>query len=342
MVRAARRYVEGDNHRILLPGFLISAGLLLLVGGWLTGDYWQSVLIEFGASAFLLVPLYVVERVLERRLRSEVAEVEERTASAVEQRASDLAKEIADVRQDVAATNARLDDLAQEASERLRSESQAIETRAESLLAQPTWEELFSYLNDAVRVRAISEAGVRARLSGTEDRLSLRQEIFSDFSEDRVVGLSWAIEAPDGETLETVDWPKGAALADVFYGIAESLQRLGHYPGDKLFDPVGAYAAIVRTLRLARQHRKDGPVRDLGPIIEIFGSLWALTDYGLECLAHSYYLKAARLWTEDPDLRRHVSRKGWVDADEFDYAFDVARAYHERKRDVELKRLNDY
>jgi hypothetical protein len=49
----------------------------------------------------------------------------------------------------------------------------------------------------------------------------------------------------------------------------------------------------------------------LSPVIELLGSKWAMTDYGLEYLADYYPIERGRLLTEEAvaNWRRHMSEK---------------------------------
>src|SRR5438105_3695690 len=49
---------------------------------------------------------------------------------------------------------------------------------------------------------------------------------------------------------------------------------------------------------------------DVSPIVRRFGT-WAVTEYGVECLAHYYPIRKERLWQAYP-WERHMATKRWV------------------------------
>jgi hypothetical protein len=64
------------------------------------------------------------------------------------------------------------------------------------------------------------------------------------------------------------------------------------------------------------------------PVIERFG-IWAVTDYGLECLALQYFIEKDRL--KEPDWIDHIRGKTWVypiDFYNFTEALQAAIKYH--------------
>ncbi len=59
-----------------------------------------------------------------------------------------------------------------------------------------------------------------------------------------------------------------------------------------------------------------------GKIIEVFG-LFAVTDRGIECLNHEYFIDNSRL--NKPDWVLHMSAKTWVVSADFEAALDFAK-----------------
>lgn len=72
---------------------------------------------------------------------------------------------------------------------------------------------------------------------------------------------------------------------------------------------------------------------DLSPIVQRFGT-WAVTSYGVECLAARYYIEKDRLW-EDEDIRHgwldHMCEKPWVVLGDFAAALEYGRKYHKMR-----------
>lgn len=76
------------------------------------------------------------------------------------------------------------------------------------------------------------------------------------------------------------------------------------------------------------------------------GKRWAVTKYGLETLDGYYAIKASRLnecrpgSSHLPDWPMHMASKNWIDMDDFNTAFLVARAVHGTKPIFTPKNLN--
>lgn len=65
------------------------------------------------------------------------------------------------------------------------------------------------------------------------------------------------------------------------------------------------------------------------PIIKRFGT-WAVTEYGVECLATYYAIEKDRL--EEQDWERHVNGKAWVEWWDFARAIRFARRYFSKPK----------
>lgn len=76
--------------------------------------------------------------------------------------------------------------------------------------------------------------------------------------------------------------------------------------------------------------REAGTRLEVGKIVKQFGT-WAVTEYGLECLAHYYPIDRERIFSKDKatwDWPRHMSTKRWIDMSDFLDAYASAREYH--------------
>jgi hypothetical protein len=96
--------------------------------------------------------------------------------------------------------------------------------------------------------------------------------------------------------------------------IAEAWKRTGEYPGDSAMDATWIFERLIRTLEVAIKSRSTGGHDQLSPVIELLGSKWAMTDYGLEYLRHPYVIDRGRLLTDKAvaNWRQHMHEKVWV------------------------------
>ncbi|MGI3044371.1 hypothetical protein ACRTDM_21865 [Shewanella algae] len=67
----------------------------------------------------------------------------------------------------------------------------------------------------------------------------------------------------------------------------------------------------------------DGRVS--GKILQIFG-VWAVTDFGIECLDQGYVISVDRLL--ENDWLDHMSQKTWVNINDFSNAYYAAKKLH--------------
>lgn len=67
---------------------------------------------------------------------------------------------------------------------------------------------------------------------------------------------------------------------------------------------------------------------DVSPIIKRFGT-WAVTTYGLECLAIQYEIELERV--DEEDWIDHMRRKTWVNMADFEKALSFAREFKSKK-----------
>ncbi|WP_434949793.1 hypothetical protein ACRWQL_00425 (plasmid) [Shewanella sp. HL-SH4] len=61
-----------------------------------------------------------------------------------------------------------------------------------------------------------------------------------------------------------------------------------------------------------------------GNVIKVFGE-WFVTDCGVECPSAEYVISFSRL--NERNWIDHVSKKTWVDMDDFGSAFEFAKSY---------------
>lgn len=84
------------------------------------------------------------------------------------------------------------------------------------------------------------------------------------------LSIEYLIGRPEGEP---VSWTTTKSIDVVFADVARELQRLGIYPGDRIFDATQMMRHFARTLAVPSRARAGagGAPSDIGPIIELVG-----------------------------------------------------------------------
>jgi hypothetical protein len=116
----------------------------------------------------------------------------------------------------------------------------------------------------------------------------------------------------------SVLWGQSQTAIDMLVAVAEAWKRAGDYPGDSAMDAEWIFERLVRTLEVAINSRSKGGDEQLSPVIELLGSRWALTDFGLEYMPQYYPIDRGRLLTEEAvgHWRQHMRDKIWVAEDD--------------------------
>ena len=251
-------------------GFLVDSDHLAGFGG---GDYLPSVLLEIGAAFFLIVPLVILERVINR------------TIGEANQHQADLHKEVAtkveEVQQDVQDARTRIDELDAALARQMASMRAADVDALQGLHADVSESNTWSLLCRARDLGAVEARGVRIRLPDCDLRVRFAP---MPSAHDRKAGsVRLSFEGADGEEIAAPeDWSPDEPAHHALARLAENLQRAGVYPGDRSFNAVAIFEGLIEllgTVIARRTGERDGA--HLGPIIELTGP-WAITTHGLE------------------------------------------------------------
>jgi hypothetical protein len=265
-------------------------------------DYLPDLLLQVGSSLLLLIPLVVLNRMLERRLES------------AEREARSISSDLADVRSQVRRTAARIDTLGVDSPGDVAKVKRRRTEAFERLGTNPTADGLGDLLSYAAHIAATPADGLRARLPGED--VWLRMTTAED-------GVTVTAERRDGEPITSTTWrdpePARALLARV-------RTSAGAEPGR---DDGPVLTELVRTLRLAVESRTGDRPHDLGQVIESCGAQWVVAADGLRCVDRSYHVPTDRLLGPAEDWIRHMATQPWVDqvafAEAHRTAVDLAR-----------------
>lgn len=304
---------------------LVLGAIVVWLGAVLHGlnEYNRSIFAHVGTGIALVGPLYVVERLLSRRI-------------GVAARSADAAKSSADAARDTAQValtqvvdlsarvQARLDDL--------RAEDQELRDRVASGAQQSDLVDLY---DRAARNRSIDRLGLRIPAPNLLD-LWLRVRAVHRAPKGTPVDL---VELQfEDESLDIVGdsvvWSPKEPVEEVLVRLATGLRNAGNWQGDKAFDANAILSMIAGALGqiidIRTGPRGDPQVRQIASLVN--GS-WAVTREGLDSLLSSAAWAEADGFLSDMSyltfqrLETQVKAFGWDD-DEFREAFDEAERVH--------------
>jgi hypothetical protein len=296
---------------ILVVATLI--GVLLVAAGWLIQgeEYLPGLLLQVGSSLVLLVPLLLLGRLLERRVRR------------TEQNTQALVSGLDDVQATVNANTRRLDAMSDITRERIRDEQAADEASLRAAEADPTYERIRTLLGRTRDLQAISASGLRVAIAGSRRRVRLepaeRQETPSDPPSLRLV-----IEEEDGRPLRTVSWYRTEPTEEMTQRIERQLRDLSGDTGDVAFDATELLRQLLASLRLAIETHNGARPHELGSLAEVVNEQWAIADEGVYALDSEYSISRDRLVSTGEDWPTFMSSKPWVDGHRFQQAYRIA------------------
>ncbi|MFE0043389.1 hypothetical protein [Streptomyces albireticuli] len=300
-------------------------GLALVVWGWLMQgeEYTPGLLLQFGSSLVLIVPLIVLGRVFERRMQ--------RTQDA-------LSSDLADIQAQMRATRARLDTLGETSRDGLLDRHRRRELLLREAEREPTAERLASLLHEAAGLQAVDDGGVRTRLPGSDLwlRLDLRRtgaaqnQAQPGRSADATLHLT--LEDRGGAAVSETAWARDERASAAARRL--TARRASAVPGTvsagtaaaALRDIDGLLRPLVATLRTAIAARTGQEQQDLGRLIELPNEQWAISADGLWCRQRYFHIRTEQLLDARQDWRRYALAKPWVDREHFLDAYRTAHA----------------
>lgn len=328
---------KSRNH-LIIPGLLALGGLALvglsLVGG--AGLAWLSnVLIEAGVTLFLFAPLLLIGMHVERRIekvQESQANIEE-SQHQIEIRQNNTVTEIAALAEEVAQTQAGFRDVQAQLRESVlarMAETRAVdETLFESVSENPTPEGLGNALNRASELGLIHSSGCRVEVPNTHLYVKFPNHV--DMEHDFYLPVR--LELMDGSFVGEVEWTEGMSVPDFLHKLGEEVTIRGHFPGDKLFDPVAPLTGLGELLRVVhRRHTgADGVAAPLGAVIQFCAPQWVITNNTIGCVdpGREYIFGLNKIGNLNAFER--MLQQEWVDEDSFSWAYDNAKALHEGK-----------
>jgi hypothetical protein len=295
----------------LLTVIVTLLGLLLVGLGYAIRGvtYWADFAQQSGAELILVIPLLLVGRSFENRLRK------------TEESAREMAGNMAAVRASLDATVARIEAQANASlGEQLRTRRVARAEDFEQAFLDPQYQAIAGLFAAAHQAKAIHHNGVRIKLPNTELRIR----------------FTYAGESPDSIFLQLENQAGSEILANYHWKARESRAQLARRVSSSLktvtaADAAGAdLAAVLQSLAqllyTATAAKTGESPFDLGSVIEIANSQWVVAEEGVRAQGHPARLSVPQLL---PSLdQKSVSlllRKPWVDRNKLLAAIELAR-----------------
>jgi hypothetical protein len=234
---------------------LLVVGTGLLLAGWASTDYLQTVFANVGTAVLLVLPILLIERAIGGRI------------GRVEAKADLTAKDVETVRQEVGRTVTRLDELTAATEARIAADARADDALRQSVEDEASCANVLRALRRAVEIGAISDGGVRVEVPNIYERVR--------FLPGPADCLGVVVERIDGEELARFEWCNDEPPDALMHRVAQGLQRHNVYPGDRSFDASGMFEQLLRTLMIGIEHHRSGGALDLAPLVEIHrGGQW--------------------------------------------------------------------
>lgn len=269
-----------QRTRWLLAGLTVGGAVLL--ASWFVTDidrseWWAGVLVNVGASALLVAPVYW----LTKRLESDVEAVRDETATSVREVRAETATDVAGLTGRVESferdVDERIGNIADRVAARLAEHRAQEEAELEALANPTSRDDVLNALSRALDREVIATgAGPRVRVDnwrGIYVRPAIHRPAPDDAWDRGPVRVLYVIEAENGDVLHSVPWAPNAGLVDDLVGVTQELSRFSA----TAFDSGPFFLKLSRMLRLAASHP------DLQPIIETCEPGWVITPTHIAC-----------------------------------------------------------
>lgn len=307
---------------VLATATVVGLGMLVYALG-LTAepqDWAAGVLVNLGSAVLLVIPIYLLNRGLDRRIES--AQVE--TASQVKA----LTDRVSTFEEDV---ERRLDDVVASVSTRLAEERKQDQVAFDELLRTPSRRAIEAALQRAHHLGLIiPERGPRVCVSNAWD-LYVRID-FDDQNVHRTRGgwstykgelIEFMVETASGKTLDIIPWLEDQAVDDVMVRVGRALERGG---SSNDFNVERFFQGLREAFVVAASH----PARR--PIWQVCPPQWAVTSRSIVTYSDAEPLSVSFDALEDNAYwsmvlePRHLAGDPKIDLTSYEAARVAARA----------------
>jgi hypothetical protein len=309
---------------------IVAAAVGLLYWSWVSQtSTWESgILVQFGSTLLLFVPLVVVGHGIETRIDA-LRSHQDRISTRQDEQASDvarLAEEVAQTQTDLRLTREQLTEVVRE---RIAARTGRDAALFEAVGEAPSQADVLRSLMRAEEIGLIPSQGCRIDLiSGCYLRFkpewSAYDPIIQEDEDPDVIALT--LEEIDAKALSHIEWDAESTADDIAVRIAEEMQASGVYSGERLFDAGRIFADLSALLAFGHKESTSGKTNPVRHIVQLCPPQWAVCDDGIYSMDTPYQIVARRL---NENWHSHMSEKTWVDMPSLEQALDVCRALYE-------------
>ncbi|MEV4705494.1 hypothetical protein [Actinoplanes sp. NPDC049316] len=286
------------------------------------GEWAAGVLVNLGSAVLLVVPIYLLNRGIDRRIQ----QVKVETATQVQAIADHVSTFEADVER-------RLEDVAASVTARLAEERERDSAAFDMLVHSPSRTTVEHALARAHELGLIQpKRGPRVCVS-EEWNLYVRVDFdegsmhysANGFGIENGELIEFVVENKEGRQLELVPWREGDEVADIMVRIGRALERGGTSDG---FDVAQYFSRLRDALVVAASHPDRRPIWQLCP------PQWAVTSRGIVSYGDDDPITVTCKSLYDPGHwqhsleRRHLAGKPKIHMLSYHSAEDAARALH--------------
>jgi len=295
---------------IITLGTLAAGAGMIIGSAWLDArQHWvANLLLELGGTTALFAPLLGLTALFGRKV---VASERRRDA-----RVAEITDDVEAVRQDV---DRLLANITQAAIDRIAADRAADEECIAALVRQPTSAVLAQSLRLGHHRHFTSERGPRVTVYDT--RLFARFNVDADHDDQ----VNVTVESSNGTPLRTLAWTSRESAEDLGYNLGRTLEELDHYPGDIAFQAGRIFSELHQLLDIGYRAATGagGLVAPVGPIMQLTGDKWAITDVSITTTElPPYKITLDRLHELDWDA--HLRGRDRIDIGGFRQAHDTA------------------
>lgn len=298
-----------DKRTIGLAAATLLGVGAVIVGGLVSGEgYISNLLLQVGSSLVLLIPLVLLGRVIEDRIKE------------ADTRTREVSQQIADVAHDVQQTADQVDAIGRLTRERLREAQSDLDDQLLMAEVDPSQHNIAVVLAAATDARALSPAGLRFRLGPLTDHW-LRFSLDGSRSATLLT-----VESRDTALATRIVWHNSTPAQALFATLTSEMRTFE--VGVEEIDSSAILRRLIGDIKVALSRVEHGDVQRWGPLIEIVGANWAVATGGLCRLDRHFGIPANRLLNAREDWRAYVLRNSWADADESTEALRTAVAVY--------------
>jgi hypothetical protein len=267
--------------RYAVVGILVGISLI-----WWAFAFNQSAatdaLTNGGVAIFLFLPLYWIQNRSYRAVKA--VQLEQSTQSTTIQ---ELAETVEGVQEEVARTNLRVDELGSATLGMIDEQRSADDELLDSFEANPDWRHTQEIFDRARFIGAVSDS-IGVQLGASNTWLWFATGTRPARSAAFAPALEIFATAPTNHNNEhqSVMWAPATTPEQFMFEVANFLKSVGIYPGNENFDASAIFSKLASSIRKAIELRHSAA--QVGKIFAFVNDDWAITEFGLECLAVQY------------------------------------------------------